>query len=282
MTVNGEQRIAQVYGLPDGGFKFFNSIYDLPESLNEGEICIERRWARQNGFDIGDTLTLTFDPNGVFPIEKTFMVVSFFNIDSYDSLNNNFVISRDEFINIYHDSPYYLLIRTSDADGVANIIKTYSKGSYADVKTRDELVAQDEQSSVQIRTIFSAVIIIALVMTCIGMISNQLIGFDGRKKECAVMLSTSMDKRTLSGILFREMFITSAVSGTAGAIVGTILIYVVKAAVDYTDAINLPLDINIPAIFVMWAAMIVLFALTVLFPVKNLRKMKIAEQIKYE
>ena len=32
----------------------------------------------------------------------------------------------------------------------------------------------------------------------------------------------------------------------------------------------------------MWAAMVVLFALTVLFPVKNLRKMKIAEQIKYE
>ena len=282
MTVNGEQRIAQVYGLPDGGFKFYNSIYDLPESLNEGEICIERRWARQNGFDIGDTLTLTFDPNGVFPIEKTFTVVSFFNIDSYDSLNNNFVISQDEFINIYHDSPYYLLIRTSDADGVANLIKTYSKGSYADVKTRDELIAQDEQSSVQVRTIFSAVILVALVMTCIGMISNQLIGFDGRKKECAVMLSTSMDKRTLSGILFREMFITSAVSGTAGAIVGTILIYVVKAAVDYTDAINLPLDINIPAIIAMWAAMIVLFALTVLFPVKNLRKMKIAEQIKYE
>ena len=114
------------------------------------------------------------------------------------------------------------------------------------------------------------------------MVSNQLIGFEGRKKECAVMLSTAMDKRTLSGILFREMFITSAVSGTAGAIIGTILIYVVKAAVDNTDAISLPLEINIPAILIMWAAMVVLFALTVLFPVKNLRKMKIAEQIKYE
>ena len=282
MDINGVRKISQVYGLPDGGFKFYTSIYDLPESLNEGEICIERRWGRQNGLDIGDTVTITFDPNGVFPIEKTFTIVSFFNIDSYDSMNNNFVISQDEFISIYHDQPYYLLIRTPDPDGVANIIRTYGVGSYADVKTRAELIAQDEASSSQVITIFSAVILVALVMTCIGMVSNQLIGFEGRKKECAVMLSTAMDKRTLSGILFREMFITSAVSGTAGAVIGTILIYVVKAAVDNTDAISLPLNINIPAIIIMWAAMVILFALTVLFPVKNLRKMKIAEQIKYE
>lgn len=282
LEVNGEEKVSQVYGLPDGGFTYYTAVYDLPSSLNEGEICIERSWARRNGLNIGDTMTITFDPHGVFPIEKTFTVVSFFNIDSYDSMNNNFVISQDEFISIYHDLPYYLLIRTSDPDGVADLIKTYSVGSYVGVATRAELIAEDEQSSVQIRTIFSLVIIVALVMTCIGMISNQLIGFDGRRKECAVMLSTSMDKRTLSGILFREMFITSAVSGTLGTLIGTALIYVVKAAVDYNDAINLPLNINVPAILLIWAAMIVLFALTVLFPIKNLRKMKIAEQIKYE
>ena len=282
LEVNGEEKVSQVYGLPDGGFTYYTAVYDLPSSLNEGEICIERSWARRNGLNIGDTMTITFDPHGVFPIEKTFTVVSFFNIDSYDSMNNNFVISQDEFISIYHDLPYYLLIRTSDPDGVADRIKTYSVGSYMGVATRAELIAEDEQSSVQIRTIFSLVIIVALAMTCIGMISNQLIGFDGRRKECAVMLSTSMDKRTLSGILFREMFITSAVSGTLGTLIGTALIYVVKAAVDYNDAINLPLNINVPAILLIWAAMIVLFALTVLFPIKNLRKMKIAEQIKYE
>ena len=282
LDVNGERKIAQVYGLPDGGYKYYTSIYDLPESLNAGEICVERSWARRHGFDIGDELTITFDPSGVFPVEKTFTIVSFFNIVSYDSMNNNFVISLDEYISIYHDLPYYMVIKTSNPDGVANTIKTYGVNAYSSVKTRDELLAEDEQSSTQIKTIFSAVILVALVMTSIGMISNQLIGFEGRKKECAVMLSTSMDKATLSGILFREMFITSAVSGTVGAIVGTILIYVVKAAVDNTDAINLPLQINIPAILIMWAAMVVLFALTVLFPVKNLRKMKIAEQIKYE
>ena len=280
--VNGQTKIGQVYGLPDGGFRLFNGIYDLPESIEQGTICVEKRWAGRNGLDIGDTMTVVFDSQGVFPIEKEFTIVSFFNIDSFESLNNNFVINEDEFRSIYHDMPRLLLINATDPESVASTIRTYSKGYYSTVKTHQELVAEENQSSAQIRSVFIAVIVIALFMTCIGMISNQLIGFEGRKKECAVMLATSMERSTLSGVLFREMFITSAVSSTAGAVIGTVLVSVVKTAVDSNDAIVLPLEINIPMILLMWTAMAAVFALTVLFPVRNLYRMKISEQIKYE
>ena len=280
--VDGQTRLGQVYGLPDGGYRLFNGIYDLPESMESGTICVEKRWARQHGYDIGDTMTIVFDAHGVFPIEREFTIVSYFNIDSYESLNNNFVISVDDYRSIFHDSPSMLLINADDPEAVANTISTYSKGYYSSVLTHQELVEQENKDNAQIKTIFTAVIIIALGMTCIGMISNQLIGFEGRKKECAVMLSTSMDRGTLSGLLFKEMFITSAVSSTVGAIIGTVLVSVVKIAVDNNDAVALPLEINIPMVLIMWAAMAVVFALTVLFPVKSLYKMKISEQIKYE
>jgi ABC-type antimicrobial peptide transport system permease subunit len=122
-----------------------------------------------------------------------------------------------------------------------------------------------------------------LAMTCIGMVTNQLIGFEGRRKECAVMLSTSMNRKTLSGLLFREMLITSAISSTLGAAEGSFLLLVIKAAVENSDSLMMP-DMNLPIPFVaaIWLGMTVLFVLTVIFPIKNMKKMKLSEQLKYE
>ena len=43
-------------------------------------------------------------------------------------------------------------------------------------------------------------------------------------------------------------------------------------------------DMNLPIPFVaaIWLGMTVLFVLTVIFPIKNMKKMKLSEQLKYE
>ena len=119
-------------------------------------------------------------------------------------------------------------------------------------------------------------------MTCIGMVTNQLIGFEGRKKECAVMISTSMSKKTLSGVLLREMLITSVTSVTSGTLIGLILTLVIKRAVENSESVMLYFNINPLAVILVYIAMVAIFTLTVLFPIKNLRKMKLSEQLKYE
>ena len=112
--------------------------------------------------------------------------------------------------------------------------------------------------------------------------SNQIIGFEGRKKECAVMISTSMSRKTLSGILFREMLITSLAASTFGVAVSTLLIVVLKRAFEMAENIYLIIDINPGVILKLWALMTIVFTLTVLFPIRNLKKMKLSEQLKYE
>ena len=64
--------------------------------------------------------------------------------------------------------------------------------------------AEITETSPEFSALTAGIIVISVGITLIGMASNQLIGFEGRKKECAVMLSTAMGKGTLSGILFRE------------------------------------------------------------------------------
>ena len=285
LRIGDERRnlMSVVFGLPDGGFKMYNGIYEAPDSIEEGTICVEKAWAQRNGFSVGDTLTLTFDPDGVFPIRKEFEIASFFKIDSYEGLKNNFLISEKEYKEIYHDVPGEILIRCDDPDRTCSEISKYAAGSIEKVQTKQEILDEAAKDKASSGRIFGAVIITVLAMTCIGMITNQLIGFEGRKKECAVMLSTSMNRRKLSGLLFREMLITSVISATLGAVEGSFLLLVIKAAVENSESLMIP-NMRLPLAFVaaIWLGMAVLFALTVLFPIKNMKKMKLSEQLKYE
>jgi ABC-type antimicrobial peptide transport system permease subunit len=142
----------------------------------------------------------------------------------------------------------------------------------------------EEQESDNSKTIavITVIIVVALGMTAIGMISNQLIGFEGRKKECAVMLATSMNKGKLSGVLLKEVLITSVTASAVGTIVGTVLTMVIKAALDNAESVVVDLKTDPLITLLFFVILTVVFTATVLFPVKNLRKMKISEQIKYE
>ena len=67
-----------------------------------------------------------------------------------------------------------------------------------------------------------------------------------------------------------------------GCVFGTILCIVIKRAVNLADMLNMPVEIHASAVFGLWTVMCLIFALTVLFPIRNMRKMKLSEQLKYE
>ncbi len=276
------EKTAQFFGIPEGGYDMFLALYDLPDVIEDGTIYIEKNWARNNGYSVGDPLTITFHPSGVFPIKKVYTVAGFFKVENYEAMKNNFAMSESDFISIYHDSPGYLMVRSDDPEKTRDEIRRYAVGNCTDSRTVQDIVDDFNEDNAQSNRILSVVIAIAMIMTCIGMISNQIIGFEGRKKECAVMISTSMSRKTLSGILLREMLITSFTASTFGVAVSTLLIVVLKRAFEMAENVYLIIDINPGVVFKFWILMTIVFTLTVLFPIKNLRKMKLSEQLKYE
>ena len=188
----------------------------------------------------------------------------------------------DEYQLLVRDMPGRILIKSTDPEGTKKLLETYAKGTYNSVKTFDEVIEDQKSSNAKAVAIIGAIIAIALGMTAIGMISNQLLGFEGRKKECAVMLSTAMGKGKLSGILLKEVLITSFTASGIGTIVGTVLTTVLSTALASAQTVSMEVDINPVHIILFFIAMTVVFTGTVLFPIRNLRKMKISEQIKYE
>lgn len=276
------EKTAQFFGIPEGGYDMFHALYDLPDVIEDGTIYIEKNWAKNNGYSIGDPLTITFHPSGVFPVREVYTVAGFFKVENYEAMKNNFAISESDFISIYHDEPGYLMVRSDDPEKTRDEIKRYAINYCAESKTVQDIVDGFNDDNAQSERVLGVIIAVAVIMTCIGMISNQIIGFEGRKKECAVMISTSMSRKTLSGILFREMLITSLAASTFGVAVSTLLIVVLKRAFDMAENIYLIININPGVILKLWVLMTIVFTLTVLFPIRNLKKMKLSEQLKYE
>ena len=268
------------YALPEGGFKYYNAFKELPGTIEDGSILVEMKYAEKNGINVGDTIKITYGPKSVLPIIREYKVASLFETESLSN-TGCFIISERDYKEIFRDRPGYLLIMCEDPDYVADTISTYAVGSYDEVMTLEEMIADKEEGEAELRAVMIAIILVAVGMTFTGMVSNQLIGFEGRKKECAVMLSTAMDKSRLSGLLFREMLITALTASSLGTVVGVLMVAVINNATS-----NLEMDMDVATNPVMtllfFVFLVAVFAGTVLFPIRHLKKMKIAEQIKYE
>ena len=272
---------ATFYALPEGGFKYYISVENLPDKIEDGTILVNDKYASKKGLNVGDTIKICYGPTSLIPIVREYKIVSLFESDSF-SETDSFFISEHDYKEVFKDSPCYILIKCEDPDYVANMIRTYAVGTYSNVRTLNEVRQEQIKSNAKVRALTVGIILIAVGMTFIGMVSNQLIGFEGRKKECAVLLSTAMGRDSLSGILFREMLITALTASTMGTVIGVLMLFVLNASTSTAEFMKMDVEVN-PVLTILFCIFLVIaFTGTVLFPIAQLKKMKIAEQIKYE
>lgn len=274
--------VVKFYGYPDGGYKSFTGFSDLPENIESGNIVIDKKFAALKGYSIGDSVKLTINPEGALPIEREYKVQDITEGNPYDSGITGLVLSEKEYKTLFLDYPGAILIKCDDPENVKETLEIYGKGTYTKVQTIDEIIEENESNNSKTLVVITAIIAISLGMTAIGMISNQLLGFEGRKKECAVLLATSMNKAKLSGILLKEVLITSITAAGIGTIVGSILTFVLQAAMYNSEVLVMDVQVDPVKNILFFIMMTIVFTATVLFPIRNLRKMKISEQLKYE
>ena len=276
-----EREGATFYVLPENGFKYFTAFKDLPATMENGTIIVSDKYAENKGLNVGDTVKITFKATSFVPIIREYKIVDLCSSDSMLAQKCFFLSERD-YKEIFRDTPGYILIQCENPAKVANLIRTYAVNSYSEIKTQDEIHKDEVTATAKMRALTLGIILISVGMTLIGMISNQLIGFEGRKKECAVMLSTAMGRSTLSGIIFKEMLITSITASTIGTSVGVLMVLILNNATSASEDLKVVVELDPVMTILFFIFLVAAFTATVLFPIKNLKKMKIAEQIKYE
>ena len=281
--INGEQTAngVPIYGWKDGGYELFRGVDDIPDDLAYDEIVISKAVARKYDLSEGDTAEITFRADGFMPYVKQLRVRGTSLTDHENSSGTTVVISEKLFKDIYKDIPSGIYIKCSDTEKVRSVIEDHSADMVSEVQTLDEYRESVRQDSSGLMVIIDGVIALALGITFIGVVSNCLIGFEGRKRECAVLMSTSLTRGKLSKMFLAESAIASG-AALITAIPLSIFMYTVFMNILDGLMVSIPIHMSITNSIVLGLLMWAVFTLSALFPIKALRKMNIAAQLKYE
>ena len=143
-----------------------------------------------------------------------------------------------------------------------------------------DYMEEANQQSAGMMTILYMIIIMGVGLSLVGVFSNQIVGFESRKRESAVLISTAMGRNSLIKMFAVENLLSSGISivlGTALGLVCTVLFFnAMKTMIPF----DISIDYGKTGLFL--AIMFITFSITILKTMKNIKKMKISEQLKYE
>lgn len=283
IAVNGkayDTSLAAVAQEEDGTFGHFTAIEGCGP-LKDDEISFTDVMAKKFGLKEGDVVDITFKNEAYYPITKTLTVKYICDTSKLDVGGMTFILSNKTYHDLYPDKPNYVLFNSENPDETMEFIDKYAGNYVSDNTTLEKARKDGKTSSAGLLTVIYFAIAFGVGVTFIGAVSSLLIGFDGRKRECAVLLSTSLPRKRLKRLFFLESFFSSGIAIIAAIPAGIILYKPLKDTFE-AFSFNLKINSGIGSIAIMLLILWGVFSLTSLFIMRAVRKMKIAEQLKYE
>ena len=264
----------------DGKTEMYKEVKDLPETIADDEIYMSKKAAANLGYKEGDEMDILMAADAFIPIRKT-LKIRYCDTYQVNLGSDVFVVNTNNYKEVLFDHPTEALIRTSNPDMTVQQIKNYSSSMISECQTMDDYMDYVREQNAGMTTILYMLLVMGVLLTFIGVISNQIIGFSGRRRECAVLVSTAMSKSKLKKAFFSENAI-SCISAMLIAVPLAVFITVLFLRAMATLSLGFEMYIDPVATPVFIAGLFVIFLLTVLLPIKHIRKMKISEQLKYE
>jgi putative ABC transport system permease protein len=130
-------------------------------------------------------------------------------------------------------------------------------------------------------SLFYIIIGLAAVLSLIGILNNQIIGFIQRRKELAVLNSTCMSKGQIKGMLMTEIMVANAISCVIAVFVGYFITGLLES---FMLGLSMFVEIEYDWAFILQFIGIVYIALmlTLIVPARRINKINIVNEIKYE
>lgn len=192
-------------------------------------------------------------------------------------------MNKDLLFTYFYESIQSILIKCDDpAKTCAELKKYIVEDDYTLVQTYEEW-NEMSTADTSIEMILFALIALAVGITLIGASGNQAIGFINRRRELAVLYSTSMPRAKLNRLLWLENAMSVGISCIVAMIVSPILISLLaKIAYMLTDGDLEMVGLDIPGVMIFIICFFFVMSLAVVKPIRFLKKMNVAEQLKYE
>ncbi|WP_207640393.1 ABC transporter permease [Ruminococcus albus] len=272
--LNGRQTSVSIFGYHRS--EMFKGLRDLPESLGNDEIALDRQMMKRLDIHEGDSVTLTLKHDTIRPVTLTFTAVKGIDSVYLDQKCNAAVINLDTYKSVYHDYPSMLLVR-----GDTELMHRQLIDKSAEFETADEYYARMGEGSESITGLLDALAVIGILLAVISVSGQQMIGFEQRKHELAVLRSQGMSISQLSKMLLCETLLTAVLPVLLYLCTGRFVILIIEHTLSSLD-MQIPISYEHLGIAEFIAIMAAAVILTVLIPIFSLKRMNTAEQLKCE
>lgn len=264
----------------EGNPKLSNGYKGIPDVVKSDEIYLGKNLAKELNLKEGDTAEILLNPLGVVPYRGTFKVAGIIDSSMADDSNKTIVFQLDVYKQVYFDKPATAYIKAENPEKTVELIKSYSSSTINKINTMDDYMKEQKNQSAGMMTLLYMIIIMGVALSLIGVFSNQIVGFESRKRESAVLVSTSMSRSKLVKLFFDENMLSSSISIVLGTLVGAVETIFTFKALESLMAVNPVINYGKTIIFLI--LMFITFSITILKTMRNIKKMKISEQLKYE
>lgn len=275
VEINGIGANMNVFGYD--GFELFSGISGLPGKIGRNEIVLDKAIMKRLGLSEGEKVTIALKKDTARPIKLEMTAISGCDSIYYDMRCNAAVINLETYISVYHDYPSVLLAKTSDTD----LVRRQIVDSYARFMTAEEYYVQNDSESESITMLLYMLTALGIVLAVISVSGNQTIGYEQSKHELAVLRSQGMSMRQLSEMLIWEAAVITVISSLCFAIFGNIVINMISAILCSFD-MNIPVAIEPVGVAVLIGMMSAAVILTAVIPIRALKRMNTAEELKQE
>ena len=251
------------------------------KDLKDDECLFDRILLKNNNLKVGDIVDFYLKSQ-----DKHIKVKIVGTVDSYymSTQREIVVITDNMFRENITEVPFSIEFTVNDSSKVRDTIELMErqlKDPDITIWTIDDFCNIQRKNINSFMSLFYIIISLALVLSFVGIINNQIISFMERTKEIAVLNSVCMSKKQLRKMLVIENITSNIVACTFGFIVSIMslrymnkLMYGIKM---YTDIQYQ----YIVGLIIMGIVLIVLLS-TVIVPIKKMKKINVVEAIKYE
>ena len=261
--------------------KYIDELNYKISDLKDNEVLIDEVYAEKNNLEIGDSLKIKF---ATLNKEFEYIIKGTVNSTYFTTSRNVIIVNYDYYIENISKIPMQVQLKVKDGADLEKIkdeVKDTMKELDLKIQTVDEYLTAQEESVAGIMSIFYVIIGLAVILSFIGIINNQVISFIQRRKEIAVLNSTCMSKGQLKKMLFFETLLANLIAA-AIAIVTSIL------ATDMIDnfmkgmAMYVQVEYSFKTALVFTGIIIAVLVFTLISPLRRLKKINIVNEIKYE
>lgn len=250
----------------------------LKQLKGSKNIIVDEIFSEKHSIKVGDTVRCR-----VNNYEDDFTVIGFSDTYKFSSSSNVMMIDLDLYKENLGESLNTIYIRSeSSPDDAVREIDQQLINYEITIKTREDFFGSQIESNDSIMKMITAVVYFSLAICFIGIANNQISDFLNRKKEFAVLISTSMSHNQLKRLLVLQVIFSAVFSIIFGILLSVFCTRMLSNIVSYFRILRDGFTYPVFDSLMISAVAFLMFMLLISVPMYIITKIDIYYQLRRE